>query len=124
MLNSAVHGENFDQILPESSILQNRTPEQERQLRQLSDALGNVLAAIKAGEWERFAELVENTAPTMDAVQSAATLGNLDSAKHRLKIEAILTMLELATQGCLDRKEQISPLIDALNAATARTEKT
>lgn len=110
--------------MPESSILQNRTPDPERQLRQLSDALDNVLAAIKAGEWERFAELVENTAPTMDEVQSAATLGNLDSAKHRRKIEAILTMLELATQGCLDRKEQISPLIDALNAATARTEKT
>jgi ABC-type transporter Mla subunit MlaD len=89
------------------------------QLGQLSDSLHGLLASIKAGEWERFAELAEKMSPAMDAVQSAAIHRKFNSADHRSKIEAVLAMLETAIHECSTRKEQLSPLIDALNRVSA-----
>lgn len=91
------------------------------QLGQLSDSLRALLATIKAGEWEKFAELADQLAPAMDAVQGAAVHRKFDSADQRLKVEAILTMLESAIHECSARKDQISPLIDALNRTSARS---
>lgn len=89
------------------------------QLGQLSDSLHSLLATIKAGDWEHSAELADQLAPVMDAVQSAADHRKFDSASQRPKIEAILTMLESAIHECSMRKDQLSPLIDALNRISA-----
>jgi hypothetical protein len=74
---------------------------------------------VGAGEWERFAELAEKMAPTMDAVQDSAASRKYNIAEHRQKVEAILAMLESAIHQCSTRKEQLSPLIDALNRVSA-----
>ena len=73
------------------------------------------LAAIKAGEWDRFVELANSMAPAMGAIQTAADQRKFDSAAQRSKVEAILRLLEQAIHECSARKDQISPLIDALN---------
>ncbi len=78
-----------------------------------------LLATIQAGEWERFAELADKMAPAMDAVQSAADHRKFNSTAQRQKIEAILAMLESAIHECSARKDQLSPLIDALNRISA-----
>ena len=88
-------------------------------LGQLSDSLRTLLATIKAGEWERFAELADELAPAMDAAQNAAAHQKFDSADQRARVEAILTLLESAIHECATRRDQISPLIDALNRTSA-----
>ena len=107
----------------ESRILPNTLPDPAEQLGQLSDSLGTLLAAIKAGEWERFAELADKMAPEMDIVQSAAADRKFDSADQRVKVKAVLGMLESAINECSARKNQISPLIDALNRISAPPSK-
>lgn len=74
-----------------------------------------LLAAIKAGEWDQFAELADKMAPAMDAVQNTVVQQNFNAAAYRSRIEAILAMLESAIRDCSARKDQLSPLIDALN---------
>lgn len=74
-----------------------------------------LLATIRAGDWERFAELAEEMNPTIEAVQGAAARRTFNSADQRSRIEAILGMLESAIRECSVRKDQLSPLIDALN---------
>jgi hypothetical protein len=76
---------------------------------------------VEAGEWERFAELAEKMAPTMDAVQDSAASRKYNIAEHRQKVEAILAMLESAIHQCSTRKDQISPLIEALDRSSARS---
>jgi len=83
--------------------------------------LRSLLATIKAGEWEQFAELADKLAPAMDAAHRAAVDRKFDSTDQRQKIEAILTMLESAIHECSARKDQISPLIDALNRTSAHS---
>ena len=101
--------------MPESRILQNETPDPDVQLSRFTDALHVLLAAIKAGEWDRFVELANSMAPAMGAIQTAADQRKFDSAAQRSKVEAILRLLEQAIHECSVRKDQISPLIDALN---------
>lgn len=76
---------------------------------------------MDAGEWERFAELAEKMAPTMDVVQDAAASRKYNIAEHRQKVEAILAMLESAIHQCSTRKDQLSPLIEALDRSSARS---
>ena len=80
-----------------------------------------LLVIINAGEWDQFAEMADKIAPAMDAVQKAAATLEFNAAAHRSRIEAILAMLESAIHECSTRKDQLSPLIDALNRASARS---
>ena len=107
----------------EINVLQNNLPKPEAQLNLLADSLPTLLAEIKAGHWERFAELAERLAPTMDAVQNAANQRQINSTDHRQKIDAVLTMLHTAISECSARKEQILPLIEAFNKVSDSTHK-
>lgn len=82
-----------------------------------------MLATAEAGEWEYLAELADRLTPAMDAVQDSAANRKYDVAEHRQKVEAILAMLESAIHQCSTRKDQLSPLIEALDRTAARSSK-
>lgn len=102
-------------------ILENKPPDPEAQLGHLTESLSTLLATVKAGEWEHLAELADSLIPAMGAVQNSADKRKYNAAEHRQKVEAILTMLESAIHQCSARKDQLSPLIEALNRTSAHS---
>ena len=76
---------------------------------------------MEAGEWERLAELADGLTPAIDAVQDSAANRKYTSAEHRQKVEAVLAMLESGIRQCSTRRDQLSPLIEALDRCSART---
>jgi len=91
------------------------------QLGELSEALTALLVAIKAGKWDQFAELADQMAQAMDAVQNTVVQQHFNAAAYRSRIEAILAMLESAIHECSTRKDQLLPLIDALNRISTKS---
>ena len=53
------------------------------QLGELSEALTALLVAIKAGKWDQFAELADQMAPAMDAVQNTVVQQHFNAAAYR-----------------------------------------
>lgn len=107
--------------MAETSILDNPTASPETQLGHLAESLSTLLSTIEAGEWERLAELADRLTPAMDAVQESAAHRKYNIVEHRQKVEAVLAMLESAIHQCSTRKDQLSPLIDALDRTSARS---
>ena len=118
---SPARGGKCGQKVAETSILDNPTASPETQLGHLAESLSTLLSTIEAGEWERLAELADRLTPAMDAVQESAAHRKYNIVEHRQKVEAVLAMLESAIHQCSTRKDQLSPLIDALDHTSARS---
>lgn len=87
-------------------------PSQENILLQLTKGLQSLLDIAEKGEWEKIDGQLQALLLTMEAV-CASNTQNLATLGGTKQIEQILQLLHSATLLCSERKDQITPLVNA-----------
>lgn len=92
-------------------------------LTRLTDELNKLLAATQASEWDRVAEISTRIVPAFEAIRAAPPAGRDNADQRRRQIEEAQRMLTCAISACTSRREQIQPLIHALDGIEEKSGK-
>lgn len=83
------------------------------QLSDLEAILRSLLMAFEQGEWDKISDFSEQLLPALEAARMADSL-TTNAPQHPEQIKHTLSLLQSAIEKCTERKEQITPLINAL----------
>jgi hypothetical protein len=88
------------------------------QLADLEKILNLLQFALERGDWDKISDFSGQLLPALEAVSTPDYLAQ-NTSQYSEKIRHTLTLLQAAIVLCSERKEQISPLINALTPAKA-----
>lgn len=91
------------------------SPDFDSRLVHLTEGLRALLAAAQAADWERVASISARLGPALEAARIEPPGSHHDAERRRRKMTETLGVLERALQACTTRRDQIHPLISALD---------
>jgi len=83
-------------------------------LEDLDACLQALISLAEQGEWESLEDISDSFLTALETVNATNFLAQGASGKIQSSIQHTLSLLQLAAQQCLVRKEQITPLLNAL----------
>jgi hypothetical protein len=111
---------NSNKVRPETRI-SNDQSRFDTLSEQFTQQLNALLTICEQGDWQHVVALTPELLSLMADFQSSAQ-SREGAARNSKQLQAILQMLETASQLCSARQEEIRPLINALNIKPATTE--
>ncbi|HRP74290.1 MAG TPA: flagellar protein FliT [Rhodocyclaceae bacterium] len=90
-------------------------PDFDSRLFHLTEGLRALLTAAQAADWERVTAISARLGPALEAVRGTPPGNDRDVAQRRRQMEEALSLLERVLEVCSTRREQIHPLVSALD---------
>ena len=97
------------------------SPDSDSRLSHLRQGLRALLTAAQEADWERVTAISARLGPALEAVRSTQPGSGGDAAQQHRQMKETLDLLESALQACSTRRDQIHPLVRALDNIAEKT---